>query len=169
MEKVVAFAAGALRAVGGGVSHAFLEFAKQQYIFVPEPARVQYFETGGISAQIGPDSVLCGTASFLMRMGIHVSEGRSIKSGVFVAVNGAFAGVFALKYSTPPQSYSAFRVLRVGRLRPLLATRDFNVRINLPSAPAAPIFPMWRSGWPWPRRRGGARENPWRCCHEIPC
>lgn len=127
MEKVVAFAAGALRAVGGGVSHAFLEFAKQQYIFVPEPARVQYFETGGISAQIGPDSVLCGTASFLMRMGIHVSEGRSIKSGVFVAVNGAFAGVFALKYSTPPQSYSAFRVLRVGRLRPLLATRDFNV------------------------------------------
>ena len=127
MEKVVAFAAGALRAVGGGVSHAFLEFAKQQYIFVPEPTRVQYFETGGISVQIGPDSVLCGTASFLMRMGIHVSEGRSIKSGVFVAVNGAFAGVFALKYSTPPQSYSAFRVLRVGKLRPLLATRDFNV------------------------------------------
>ncbi|MBM6919238.1 hypothetical protein [Intestinimonas butyriciproducens] len=127
MEKVVAFAAGALRAAGGGVSHAFLEFAKQQYIFVPEPARVQYFETGGLSAQIGPDSVLCGTASFLMRMGIHVSEGRSIKSGVFVAVNGAFAGVFALKYSTPPQSYSAFRVLRVGRLRPLLATRDFNM------------------------------------------
>ena len=127
MEKVVAFAAGALRAAGGGVSHAFLEFAKQQYIFVPEPARVQYFETGGLSAQIGPDSILCGTASFLMRMGIHVSEGRSIKSGVFVAVNGAFAGVFALKYSTPPQSYSAFRVLRVGRLRPLLATRDFNM------------------------------------------
>lgn len=55
------------------------------------------------------------------------AKGRSIKSGVFVAVNGAFAGVFALKYSTPPQSYSAFRVLRVGSLRPLLATRDFNV------------------------------------------
>ncbi len=41
--------------------------------------------------------------------------------------------------------------------------------VRLYSAPAAPIFPMWRSGWPWPRRRAGAKENPWRCCHEIPC
>lgn len=127
MEKVVASAAGALGAVGGGLGFAFADFAKQQYIFVPTPSKVEYYDTGGISAQIGQDSVLCGTASFLMRMGIHVSEGRSIKSGVFVAVNSTFAGVFALKYNAQPQCYSAFRVLRVGGVRPVLATKDFNV------------------------------------------
>lgn len=127
MEKAVACAAGALKAVGGGLSFVFSDFAKQQYIFVPEPTRVQYYENGGISAQIGRDSVLCGSASFLTRMGVHVSEGRTIKSGVFVAVNSAFAGVFALKYNAQPQNLSAFRVLRLGRLRPVLAVKDFNV------------------------------------------
>lgn len=127
MEKVVASAAGALSAVGGGLGFAFADFAKQQYIFVPTPSKVEYFDTGGINAQIGQDNVLCGTASFLMRMGIHVSEGRSIKSGVFVAVNSSFAGVFALKYNAQPQCYSAFRVLKVGGVRPVLATKDFNV------------------------------------------
>ena len=127
MERVVASAAGALSEVGGGLGYAFADFAKQQYIFVPTPSRVEYYDNGGISAKIGQNSVLCGTASFLMRMGIHVSEGRTIKSGVFVAINSAFAGVFALKYTAQPQSYSAFRVLRVGHIRPVLAVKDFNV------------------------------------------
>lgn len=126
MEKAVASAASALKAVGGGLSHVFLDFAKQQYIFVPEPNRVQYYENGGVSVQIGRDSVLCGSANFLTRMGVHVTEGRTIKSGVFVAVNSSFAAVFALKYNAQPQAQSAFRVLRLGRLRPVLAVKDFN-------------------------------------------
>lgn len=126
MEKAVASAAAALKTVGGGLSHVFSDFAKQQYIFVPEPNRVQYYENGGISVQIGRDNVLCGSANFLTRMGVHVTEGRTIKSGVFVAVNSSFAAVFALKYNAQPQAQSAFRVLRLGRLRPVLAMKDFN-------------------------------------------
>ena len=126
MERAVASAAAALKTVGGGLSHVFSDFAKQQYIFVPEPSRAQYYENGGVSVQIGRDSVLCGSASFLMRMGVQVTEGRTIKSGVFVAINSSFAAVFALKYNAQPQVKSAFRVLRLGRLRPVLAVKDFN-------------------------------------------
>lgn len=127
LEKVVATAAAVLGRVGGGIGFAFNDFAKQQYIFVPEPASIEYYESGGMSAKIGSDEVLCGTAGFLTRMGIHVTEGLTIKSGVFIAINGAFAGVFALKYQAQPQGLSGFSVLKTGRLKPVLATRDFNL------------------------------------------
>lgn len=127
LEEVVACAASVLGCVEGGTGFAFADFAKQQFIHVPKAQEVEYHEAGGVSAVIKGDKIICGTAACLMRRGIHITEGLSIKSGVFVAINMSFAGVFALKYSTPPQTYSAFRVIQNGGAAAVLAAKDFNL------------------------------------------
>ncbi|MBQ7491678.1 MAG: hypothetical protein IJT76_03655 [Clostridia bacterium] len=123
-EVVVGCAASLLQEVGGGLSKAFLEFARQQYI-VPNKAReLRFFETRGISAAVSGRYVQLGTASYLMRSGIDVTEGLKLKNSIFIAIDSRFAGIFSMRYEAQTPVYSAFGLLRHGRIRPVLALRD---------------------------------------------
>lgn len=123
-EVVVGCAASLLQEVGGGLSKAFLEFARQQYI-VPNKAReLRFFETRGISAAVSGRYVQLGTAGYLMRSGIDVTEGLKLKNSIFIAIDSHFAGIFSMRYEAQTPVYSAFGLLRHGRLRPVLALRD---------------------------------------------
>lgn len=123
-EIVVGCAASLLQEVGGGLSKAFLEFARQQYI-VPNKAReLRFFETRGISASVSGRYVQLGTAGYLMRSGIDVTEGLKLKNSIFIAIDSHFAGIFSMRYEAQPTVYAAFGLLRHGRIRPVLALRD---------------------------------------------
>lgn len=125
-EMVVGCAASLLQEVGGGLSKAFVEFARQMYI-VPNKAReLRFFDTRGIAATVSGKYVQLGTASYLMRMGIRVTEGLKLKNSIFIAIDSQFAGIFSMHYDVHTPVYAAFGLLKQARIRPVLALRDTN-------------------------------------------
>ena len=125
VETVVSYTAGVMIFLGGGVGKAFSDFTREQYLV---PARVQqqkFFESGGISAQIEGHTVLVGPALFLNRFGIAVTAGKKVRRGVFVAVDGTFAGLFSVNTVPQSQVYHAFTLLRQARIRPVLDVLNF--------------------------------------------
>jgi hypothetical protein len=127
LETVLGTAAALVQEIGGGVARAFTEFARQQYVPVPQAEHPRFFESGGIAGQVGGRDALLGTASFLMRMGVRVTEGVRLQSALFLAVGGAFAGIFSIKYTAQNPVHAAFRTLRSARITPVLAVRDVNI------------------------------------------
>jgi hypothetical protein len=125
-EVVVGCAASLLQEVGGGLAKAFVEFARQMYI-VPNKAReLRFFDTRGIAATVSGRYVQLGTASYLMRMGIRVTEGLKLKNSIFVAIDSQFAGIFSMHYDVQTPVYAAFGLLKQAKVRPVLALRDTN-------------------------------------------
>lgn len=123
-ELVVGCAASLLQEVGGGLSRAFTEFARQMYI-VPNKAReLRFFDTRGIAATVGGRYVQLGTASYLMRMGIRVTEGLKLQNSIFIAIDSQFAGIFSMRHEVQTPVYGAFGLLKHGKIRPVLALRD---------------------------------------------
>lgn len=126
-ERVLAYAAGAIRLSGSALDRVFAELLQNQYIKPVGVSELKHYEAGGVAAVIDGNNVLVGTPHFLLRMGVTVREGLKLKSGVFVAINGALAGVFALKYQASPAVLGAFHVLKRAKVTSVLASRDFNV------------------------------------------
>ena len=125
-EVVVGCAASLLQEVGGGLAKAFVEFARQMYI-VPNKAReLRFFDTRGIAATVSGRYVQLGTASYLMRMGIRVTEGLKLKNSIFIAIDSQFAGIFSMHYDVQTPVYAAFGLLKQAKVRPVLALRDTN-------------------------------------------
>lgn len=123
---VVGCAASLLQEVGGGLAKAFVEFARQMYI-VPNKAReLRFFDTRGIAATVSGKYVQLGTASYLMRMGIRVTEGLKLKNSIFIAIDSQFAGIFSMHYEVQTPVYAAFGLLKQAKVRPVLALRDTN-------------------------------------------
>lgn len=126
-EKVLAYVAAVIGGSGSDIGKIFSETLRERYGRPVRASNILQYESGGMSAEIYSDSVLVGTASFLMRMGLRVDEGKYIKNGVFVAINSEIAGIFALKYTSSAQTYSALHTLRRLHIAPVLAVRDFNI------------------------------------------
>lgn len=123
-EIVVGCAASILQEVGGGLGKAFVEFARQQYI-VPNKAReLRFFDTRGICATVSGKYVQLGTAGYLIRMGVKVTEGLKLKNSIFIAIDSQFAGIFSMRYEAQTPVYAAFGMLRQAKVRPVLAVRD---------------------------------------------
>jgi len=125
LDEVYSVAASALEVIGGGLYYIFDESARQLYGQRYDVDEIRFFETGGMSAKVGGDYVLIGTASFLMRMGVDILHGVKLQNCLYVSINSRFAGVFSLKYIAQPQVYSSFRILRRAKTTPILALRDF--------------------------------------------
>ena len=125
-ELVVGCAAALLQEVGGGLAKAFVEFARQMYIVPNKAKELRFFDTRGIAANVSGRYVQLGTASYLMRMGIRVTEGLKLKDSIFIAIDSQFAGIFSIRYQVMPQVYTSFGLLKGSRIRPVLALRDTN-------------------------------------------
>ena len=123
-ELVVGCAASLLQEVGGGLSRAFTEFARQMFIVPNKAKELRFFDTRGIAATVGGKYVQLGTASYLMRMGIRVTEGLKLQNSIFIAIDSQFAGIFSMRHEVQTPVYSAFGLLKHGKIRPVLALRD---------------------------------------------
>ena len=125
-EIVIACAAAMLQEVGGGLARAFAELQRQQYIAPLRAEELRFFESGGLSAKVGGVYALLGSANFLLRMGVRVTEGLQLKNSLFLSMDGRFAGIFSMRYSVQPPVYAAFGLLRRAHVQPVLALRDLN-------------------------------------------
>lgn len=129
-EVVVGCAAALLQEVGGGLAKAFVEFARQMYVVPNKAKELRFFDTRGIAATVSGRYVQLGTASYLMRMGIRVTEGLKLKDSIFVAIDSQFAGIFSMRYQVHTPVYTSFGLFRQSHIRPVLALRDTNQTQN---------------------------------------
>lgn len=126
-EKLLSYAAAVTGGQGLEIGRVFSESLREQYGRPVKATNVLQYESGGLSADIGRDSVLVGTAAFLMQLHVHVRDIRGVENGVFVVINSQVAGAFQLTYHPSAPSYSALHAFRRLRKKPVLATRDFNI------------------------------------------
>ncbi len=126
-EKLLSYAAAVTSGRGLEIGRVFSESLREQYGRPVKATNVLQYESGGLSADIGGDSVLVGTAAFLMKLHIRVRDIHGIENGVFVVINNQVAGAFALTYHPSAQTYSALHALCRLHIKPVLTTRDFNI------------------------------------------
>jgi hypothetical protein len=125
-EKVLSVTASLIRASGSGLDPLFetlLRTETGRYVTVTE-LEVQ---NDGISAHLFGETVLVGNLSFLERMGISVPVGVRVKTGVFCAIAGTFAGQFILTYTMHKTFPPMMEALTSNRITPVLIALDFNL------------------------------------------
>lgn len=125
-EKVLSVTASLIRASGSGLDPLFetlLRTETGRYVTVTE-LEVQ---NDGISAHVFGETVLVGNLGFLERMGIDVPVGVRVKTGVFCAIAGSFAGQFILTYSMHKTFPPVMEAITSNRVTPVLIALDFNL------------------------------------------
>ena len=130
-EKVNLCALSVLKASGSSLYDAFAASLPGKPMSLPAVEGFEFFETGGMGAYVNGEKVLLGTANFILRMGIRVAEGITLKNGVFVAINMQFAGVFSIKYDAQPSVRRSLTHMVKHKIVPVLAVRDFNITPQL--------------------------------------
>lgn len=127
MEKLLAYTAAVTGGQGLEIGRVFAESLREQYGRPVKATNVLQYESGGLSADVGGDSILVGTAAFLTKLGVRLRDVHGVENGVFIVINSQLAGVFRLTYHPTAQTYGALHTLSRLRMKPLLATRDFNI------------------------------------------
>jgi len=126
-EKLLAYAAAITAGDGLELGHVFADALHRSYGRPVRAGRILRYESGGMSADIGGDSVMLGTAAFLARMGIRAKETKGTENGVFLVVNSYPAGLFNLQYHPSAQAYGGIHTMKRVGLTPVIAAADFNI------------------------------------------
>ena len=101
--------------------------ARTRGIAVPEPDSFDYRLGRGVSARLGDDRILIGSVKLLQADGVEAPADRSadaVSSEICVAINGRYAGSFAVADEVRPEAAAAIRALHAMRIRTLLLTGD---------------------------------------------
>ncbi|MBQ6934438.1 MAG: hypothetical protein IJN37_08660 [Clostridia bacterium] len=127
IDTVIAYATAIFEQVGGGAHKAFYDIGKSRYVNFRKAKNLHFYESGGISAVIGSDNILLGNASFLMRMGVNITHGINVKNNIFLSVNSTVSAVFTVQFRESPNTFKAFRILKRKKVKPILASLDFQI------------------------------------------
>ncbi|WP_291546742.1 cation-translocating P-type ATPase [Bosea sp. (in: a-proteobacteria)] len=109
------------------LAKAIVAEARAREIAVPEPDSFDYTLGRGVTAQLGSDRILIGSVKLLQAEGIDVPADRggdAVSSEICVAVNGLYAGSFAVADAVRPEAASAIRALHAMKIRTILLTGD---------------------------------------------
>jgi hypothetical protein len=106
---------------------------------------LHYYEEGGVGGTIHGESVTMGSAYFMRKTHVTLPQELKLKTGVFLAVDGALIAIFAIKYQPSRNVEWALRAMRRNRIEPVLAVRSCNItpgllrrRFNLDVKPVYP-------------------------------
>lgn len=81
---------------------------------------------GGITGEIGEDSVMVGTLEFMRSMGVDLTEAKHMDLAVYTAIDGQLAGVFAVNYQKSRSTVAGLRTLcSYPGLTPVINCEDF--------------------------------------------
>lgn len=127
VDKVMIYAASLINASGAATSRPFADQLGEQSGELLKVNAFKFYENGGIGGEIGGDTVLAGTASFMMRNGIRIPQDVGGKTLIFLAINLELAGVFALSYGASSAVRGGLSMLMRQQMTPVFATRDFNI------------------------------------------
>ena len=127
LQDAASYAAALARASGSGLGRLFDGLARSEGGAELTAEDFSFYEEGGWSAVVRGESVLLGSASFLRRMDVRLPASLNLKTGLFLSVDRELAAVFAVKYHPAENVDWALRLLRRGRVTPILASRDMNI------------------------------------------
>ena len=125
-ELLISYGASLVLRADNGLNEPFTRLLKETG---GQLYHVSYFQVleGGLIGQINGVLVAVGTYNFMQLMGIIPPKNGS-KSGLFIALNGEIAGLFAIKYRVRSGAISGFqRLVKEQRLVPLIATKNLCV------------------------------------------
>ena len=129
--RAAAYAAAVTREAGCALNRLFEDLAAGETAPREQAHDLNFYKEGGWSCTIHGETVLLGTASFMRKKELRMPDGIHLKTGVYLAVDGAIAAVFAVKYDAAESVDYALRITRRGRVTPILAVRDPNVTPDL--------------------------------------
>lgn len=125
-DQTIAYGTAAICASGSGLSGIFSELRDRRNLRSCKVQNLRRYDNGGISAEIGNDSVLAGPLPFMQAMGVEMPQGTKVNQAVYVAVNGFLGGVFAVSYSVSKASVGGLGTLsRSAKVTPVLTAQDF--------------------------------------------
>lgn len=128
VSRVVGYSTALIVASGSCLSDLFTATLEREKARMPYLDVFQTYEGGGLSAEINGDLVFVGTARFMTLENVKIPQGNKVRSGVYIAINGQLAGLFALKYKPSKAiAYTIGSTLREKNLKVVMATRDFNI------------------------------------------
>ncbi len=129
--KVFAYAATMAHASETGLSRLFDNLLDAEGGHLETLSDLNYYEEGGVGGTIHGETVLFGTSSFCRKMGVTLPHGLTLKTGMFLAVDGALIAVFAVKYMAAENVDWALHALHRAHITPVLAVRDGNITPSL--------------------------------------
>ncbi|AMJ59699.1 heavy metal translocating P-type ATPase [Bosea sp. PAMC 26642] len=109
------------------LAKAIVAEAHLREIVVPEPDSFDYTLGRGVTAQLGDDRILIGSVKLLKAEGVEVPDDRGgdvVSSEICVAVNGLYAGSFAVADEVRPEAAGAIAALHAMKIRTILLTGD---------------------------------------------
>lgn len=125
--KVISYAATMAHASQSGLSRLFDSLLESEGGTLEPLDNLSYYEEGGVSGLIHGETVLFGTAAFCRKMHVTMPGGLNLKTGAFLAVDGALIAIFAVKYMAAENVDWALHALRRNRITPVLAVRDGSI------------------------------------------
>jgi hypothetical protein len=126
-DKLLAYASAVTAGKGLEIGRVLSESLRERYARPVRASNITHYESGGMSADIGADSVLVGTASFLGKLGIRQPTTQNADNPIYVVINSQIAGEISLKYHPTAQTYGALHALERIKIRPVLSAQDFNI------------------------------------------
>ena len=124
-DEVIAYASSLVCACGGTMAPLFTQLLESRGGHYLDIEEMRYY-SGGVGAVIENEAVLAGTLQFMQTMGVDMPEGTRVSQAVYVAIDGALAGVFAVNFGKVKSSSAGMNTLcSYRRLRPVLISRDF--------------------------------------------
>ena len=125
-QLLVSYGASLVFRADNSLSEPFYKLLQETGGQVHHVSRFQVTE-GGLSGQIHGVTVAVGTYSFMQLMGTMPPKDAP-KNGLFIALNGQIAGLFAIRYRVKAGSASGFaRFVQQPRLTPLAAMKHLSV------------------------------------------
>lgn len=125
--KVIAYAASMAHESESGLSRLFDNLLESDGGRLETVDALSFYDEGGVGGRIHGESVLFGTAGFMRKRGVTLPRGLTLKTGVFLAVDGVLIAVFAVKYLPAENVDWALHALHHSRITPVLAVRDGNI------------------------------------------
>ena len=143
--KVVSYAASMSHACHSQLTPLFDQLLIAEGGFHIPVEDLHYFEEGGVGGTIHGESVTMGSAYFMRKSHVSLPQELKLKTGVFLAVDGALIAIFAIKYQPSRNVEWALRAMRRNRIVPVLAVRGCNVTPGLLkrkfNLDAKPVYP----------------------------
>ena len=126
-SRAISYAATAARAAGSPLQTVFEQLMAEEGGTYCVCEDLQFYEEGGVGINIRGESVLMGSEYFMKKRGVRLPRETKVKTGVFLAVDGQLAAIFAIKYQPMRNVEWGLRTLRRTRMEPVLAMRSFHI------------------------------------------
>lgn len=127
MKRAVSLAGSAIRASGSGLGNLFERMRQKTGATYIPISKIEIQEQGIVA--LGPDGAVIqvGTWAFMRDRGVPLPQDVKAKDAVFCAQGLQPVGVFFLRYDLHPAVIPCIRSLLLHKMRPIIATRDFNL------------------------------------------